>query len=98
MNASSIESRFAEIGARVKVITNPSITRGFTIDIQQDTKGEFFELRVPEHPANGLDIAVAQIEPKNRHLLLMVRRKRPRKHLDRYLCGHDERSWFVAAV
>jgi len=98
MNANSIESRFAEMGARVKVITDPSITRGFTIDIQRDTKGEFFELQVPEHPSNGLNVSVAQIEPKDRHLLLMVRREMPKKHLDRYLCGHDERSWFVAAV
>ena len=39
-----------------------------------------------------------QSEPKQRHLLLLVRKLADKPQLDRFLCGHDEREWFVAAV
>jgi hypothetical protein len=39
-----------------------------------------------------------QSEPKQRHLLLLVRKAADKPRLDRFLCGHDEREWFVAAV
>src|SRR3982750_3601811 len=38
---------------------------------------------------------VLQCERHDRHLLLLV--KTPTAN-DRFLCGHDERQWFVAAV
>jgi hypothetical protein len=38
---------------------------------------------------------VLDVRPADRHLLLMVR-EAGEKH--KYLCGHDERHWFVAAV
>ena len=98
MNANQIESRFAEMGARVRLNLNAGITRGFRIDIQKDTNGEFFNLHAPAHPAGEMDVLVAQVEAKKRHLLLLVRQTAPRKQVDRYLCGHDEREWFVAAV
>ena len=40
----------------------------------------------------------SQAEPKQRHLLLFVRKQGEKPQLDRFLCGHDEREWFVAAV
>ncbi|MCI0538104.1 MAG: hypothetical protein L0Z50_23080 [Verrucomicrobiales bacterium] len=98
MNAKQIASRFDEMGARVKLNLMPGITRGFRIDIQKDTDGEFFDLRVPEHPAGVMGVSVLQVQPKDRHLLLLVRHTAPRKQVDRFLCGHDEREWFVAAV
>ena len=45
-----------------------------------------------------LDVTVMQSEPKQRHLLLFVRKPGDKPQLDRFLCGHDEREWFVAAV
>jgi hypothetical protein len=39
-----------------------------------------------------------QAEPNQRHLLLLVRKPGEKPQLDRFLCGHDEREWFVAAV
>jgi hypothetical protein len=38
------------------------------------------------------------MEPKQKHLLLQVRKAGAETQLDRFLCGHDEREWFVAAV
>ena len=58
-----------------------------------DGDGEFFEIR----RRGGADarIEVLDVQPSDRHLLLMVREgdQKPK-----YLCGHDERHWFVAAV
>ena len=59
MNAKHIQSRFAEMGARLKVQEVPSSWRrgdrvwidpvDFAVDIRRDGAGEFFELRVPTH-------------------------------------------------
>jgi hypothetical protein len=96
------------MGARLKVREIPSRWRqgnrawtdpaDFAMDIQRDGKGEFFELRVPTHLSDALDVSVMQSEPKQRHLLLAVRKLGDPPQLDRFLCGHDEREWFVAAV
>jgi len=108
MNTQPIESGFAQMGARVKVREIPSRwTQGdrswitpqdYSLDIRRDGKGEFFELRVPTHLSDTLDVTVMQSEPKQRHLLLFVRKPGDKPQLDRFLCGHDEREWFVAAV
>ena len=108
MNANNIESKFAAMGARLKVREIASHWRqgdrtwtspnDFAVDIQRDGAGEFFELRVPTHLSDSLDVTVMQSEPKQRHLLLAVRKLGDKPQLDRFLCGHDEREWFVAAV
>jgi len=107
MKTDKIESRFAEMGARMKVreiaprwnrwngrVQSPD----YAVDIQRDRNGEFFELRVPEHLRENIEVTVMQSEPKERHLLLSVRKTGDKPQLDRFLCGHDEREWFIAAV
>ena len=96
------------MGARIKVREIASRWRqgarawvspaDFAVDIRRDNAGEFFELHVPTHLSETLDVSVMQVEPKQRHLLLFVRKQGEKPHLDRFLCGHDEREWFVAAV
>lgn len=108
MNTQSIESGFAQVGARLKVREIASRWRqgdrswidptDYSLDIQRDGSGEFFELRVPTHLSDRLDVTVRQSEPKQRHLLLFVRKPGDKPQLDRFLCGHDEREWFIAAV
>src|SRR5436190_826775 len=108
MNAKQIESKFAEMGARLKVREVPSWRSesdrhwnklaDFAVDLRSDGAGEFFELRLPTHLRETLDVSVAQAEPKQRHLLLFVRKSGDKPQLDRFLCGRDEREWFVAAV
>jgi hypothetical protein len=108
MKAKNIESRFAAMGARLKVREIASRWRqgdrtwvdptDFAVDIRRDGSGVFFELRVPTHLSDSLDVSVMQTEPKQRHLLLAVRKSGDKPQLDRFLCGHDEREWFVAAV
>ncbi len=46
----------------------------YALDIRRDGQGEFFELRVPTHLGDVLDVTVMQSEPKQRHLLLSVRK------------------------
>lgn len=108
MNAIQLESRFAAMGARMKVREIPSRWRqgvrtwiepqDFAMDLRQDSNGQFFELRVPTHLSESLEISVMQALPEERHLLLAVRNTAGKPQLDRFLCGHDEREWFVAAV
>ncbi|HEY1789631.1 MAG TPA: hypothetical protein VGJ73_15865 [Verrucomicrobiae bacterium] len=108
MNAKQIESRFAAMGARMKWREIPSRWRqgdrtwldpaDFAMDIRKDGTRQFFELRVPTHLSQSLDVSVMQAEPKQRHLLLFIRKNGDKPQLDRFLCGHDEREWFVAAV
>jgi hypothetical protein len=88
-----LEHRFATIGARVKMPDGPRLGLP-TIDIRRDGRGEYFELRFP---GGGREVAleVVDIRPSERHLLLLVRDGAAKS---KFLCGHDERHWFVAAV
>src|SRR5689334_115254 len=108
MNAIQLKSKFAAMGARMKVREIPSRWRQgdrswiqpkeFAMDLRRDGHGQFFELRVPTHLNESLEITVMQAMPEKRHLLLAVRNTEGKPQLDRFLCGHDEREWFVAAV
>ena len=69
----------------------------YAVDIRRDRDGAFFELRVPTHLSETVEATVLQSEPKHRHLLLLIRKTDEKPQLDRFLCGHDEREWFVAA-
>jgi len=89
------------MGARFR-ITEPSASRrerrdNYAIDIKKDRKGKFFELRIPGAMEQDIEVDILQKTPAERHLLLLVK-NHGRKQKDRFLCGHDERSWFVAAV
>ena len=50
---------------------------------------------MPRSQEASLGLTVLQVQPQERHLVLLVRES---KWKDRFLCGHDEREWFVAAV
>jgi hypothetical protein len=98
MNAKQIECKFAMMGARFKVNVVPAQRQSgdYAVDIRQDRRGAFFELRVPEPMRRSLDVNVLQTDKRDRHLLLFVRPSKGKAA--RFLCGHDERAWFVAAV
>jgi hypothetical protein len=101
MNSKQIEAQFSAMGARFRTRIVPENRRGqsdYAMDIQRDRRGELFELRVPDSLSDQLEVNVLQVCPHERHLLLLVRRDRPERTLDRFLCGHDEREWFIAAV
>src|SRR4029077_12514723 len=70
---------------------DPSIP--IALDIQSDRHGEFFE--ITQRRDTPAPIEVLDDQPGDRHLLLLGRDGNE-KH--KFLCGHDERHWFVAAV
>jgi hypothetical protein len=95
MNMQVIERHFAKIGARAKLridLRRDSRT-GAAIDVRRDRESEFFDIAVGrDTPA---ELSVVDAQPSLRHLLLMSRDDAA-KH--KFLCGHDERHWFVAAI
>ncbi|HZL89357.1 MAG TPA: hypothetical protein VFB96_13410 [Pirellulaceae bacterium] len=95
MDTNLIVRHFARIGARALVRVQAPVRResGVVIDVRRDREGEFFDLDI----ASGLtlEVSVVDIRPDLRHLLLMSRVGNDRH---KFLCGHDERHWFVAAV
>ena len=66
MNANHVESKFAIMGARLKVSVLPEqrVSKDYAVDIQRDRHGEYFELRVPEKLSHQLDVNVLQTDKK----------------------------------
>lgn len=93
MDIQLLQKHFGQMGARVKlreVIPSRWQRNLAGIDIATDAKGEFFDLRI--NPIEPIDYRVVDLRPDQRHLLLMGEQK------NKFLCGHDERHWFVCAV
>jgi len=92
MDTSVIERQFTRIGARAR-FREARRQDGVSIDIGHDREGEIFEIGLGANPPE--ELLVLDSQPRLRHLLLMSRQD-DGKH--KFLCGHDERHWFVAAV
>jgi hypothetical protein len=97
MDTNLLDMKFTRIGARLKIADRPSrrtrISGVVSLDVQVDRKGEFFE--IARQTGAEAEVAVLDLQPIDRHLLLMVREG---KDKSKFLCGHDERHWFVAAI
>jgi hypothetical protein len=93
MNA--IESEFARMGARAKVHATPHV-RDVEVNVFRDRVGEYFVVRHRE----DVDVAVLEVAAWNRHLVLAAQDRGMAEEPAEFtfLCGHDERHWFVAAV
>lgn len=99
---SNLTLKFEKMGARVKVAEgdNPMATP-IRLDVLRDKNGEYFDLRINNPEA---EVTVLDVQPDDRHLLLLVRRPNElrgggvRYEKAKFLCGHDERHWFVAAI
>lgn len=96
MRQDSLSKHFEAIGARVKFgpLKRQRWPREgrfapYTIDIKRDRKGSFFDFGLTE---KAPEFEVLQVVPKERHLLLFT------SEGERFLCGHDERHWFVAEI
>jgi hypothetical protein len=113
MNTQLLARPFTAIGAQIEVeIDTPRVRRfgrplsrlnmvqDFTLDVRQDNKGERFALLVRPNLEEVLEFQALDVQPERRHLLLLAKRL-DRSDMDskqKFLCGHDERHWFVAAV
>jgi hypothetical protein len=95
MDIELLRAKFGRIGARLHVTEVVGRgQRGAGIDIRADKTGEYFDIRV--RASDSVDYEVVDLQPKLRHLLLLARREDSAK--EKFLCGHDERHWFVCAV
>jgi hypothetical protein len=93
MSSEVLQRRFAAVGARVKVVDRP--WRGaLRVNVRADRRGEYFDLRFAGD-GHEPEVLVVDVQPRDRHLLLLAR---VGEETSKFLCGHDERHWFVAAV
>ena len=98
MKIDLLNKKFERIGARLKVNRRPQRRRrqfrdSLSLDIGSDRKGEFFEVRPSD--SHETEVQILDVRPAARHLLLMARENDVKS---KFLCGHDERHWFVAAI
>jgi hypothetical protein len=85
-----IADKFEKMGVRARIVQDPRAT--VRVNVLRDGSGEYFELR----HGQDVNLTVLDVRPADRHLLLMAHQSgQPRS---KFLCGHDERHWFVAAV
>lgn len=96
MNA--IAQHFAKLGARAKVRQGSRLE----LNVLNDKEGEYFDIQVAD-----AELAVLNIDKPGRHLLIQTRQPGgsgeavkggERFTTQKFLCGHDERHWFVATV
>ena len=96
MDIGLLQKKFVDIGARLKIGEAPPSRWGRSfagINIRTDGRGEYFDILVESGDAVEYD--VVNVRRELRHLLLMARRASSK---EKFLCGHDERHWFVCAV
>lgn len=107
---SNLDRYFSRIGARVRVLQDvlvadrPSAARThrepprIVLDIRRDDKGEYFEIQTAPGPQ---EIVILNVQPQEKHLLLLSRQFGEQGLLlakQKFLCGHDEKHWFAAAI
>lgn len=103
----TIEKAFARIGYRVRIEKNfladtatvavarqrvRAMPAPIRVNVLKDRRGELFQVSTGE----GIALHVMQTDCTLRHLLLYACDRENAKY--RYLCGHDERGLFAAAV
>jgi len=103
---SDLNRFFSQMGARVRVLEGVSLESGsreeaprIALDIGRDKHGEYFEIRTAI--GSNQDIVVLDVRLRERHLLLLSRQFGEQGQFlakQKFLCGHDERQWFVAAI
>ncbi len=101
MNIEIIERHFERLGARVKVgpwaparmAARPRLD-GLAVDVKSDDRGAYFDIQVD---SVLIDLAVVDVQPQDRQLLMLARYLSAARE-ERFICGRDERAWFVAAV
>jgi hypothetical protein len=98
MDTSNLQIKFARMGARIKVADRLARRRRvasgvISLNVGEDQDGEYFE--IVRSPLADPEVAVLDVETADRHLLLLARDGGEKQ---KFLCGHDERHWFVAAI
>lgn len=100
-DANVLERPFKKMGARVRFEEIRPDGRNqdsapVLLNVREDRHGEYFLVS----RRAGVSVEVLEVLPEDRHLLLLTRTPDRRGHETkaRFLLGHDERHWFVAAI
>jgi hypothetical protein len=97
MDITALQTKFHRIGARLQVrdLASQVFERGMAIlNVVKDHDEEVFYIALD--PRDTPEISVLDVQPADRHLLLMTRNADGEKR--KFLCGFDERGFFVAAI
>lgn len=97
MDVASLVQRFEAIGARaaVSIAAVKAFDHPIRVDVRTDRrKVETFELSIREDAW----ARVVDASRGDRHLLLHAGREGDARRPYKFLCGHDERHWFVAGI
>jgi hypothetical protein len=96
MDTHLLQKHFGRMGARVALrVVEAGRFRPSPdgIDIRHDDEGEYFDIRLPSNAT--ISYEVVDVDERLKHLLLLARDGNSK---NKFLCGHDERHWFVCAV
>ncbi len=107
----NIEKMFQKIGAEVRVVSGgdrvgdrsvQSQRSPVILDVIDDRGKESFEIAFRSaDDLNSTTLSILEVIPEDRHLVLLARQTDEDGRVlrkDHFLCGHDERHLFVAAV
>lgn len=98
MDFPALHKQFARIGARLQVddLRIQVFEKGAVIlnVIKDENDEEVFYMAI--NPKDAPEISVLDVQPADRHLLLMTRNADGEK--SKMLFGFDERHWFIAAI
>ena len=87
----TLEKKFQQMGATIEVHPR-RMGAEYTIDVR---KGKFI-IGINAALKGLKRITVLDQDKADRHILLLV--ETHDRVTDKYLCGHDERDWFVASI
>jgi hypothetical protein len=90
----NIQKKFEEIGAKVLIEENNTTDTDFRMDIVDRKAEEVFSISMKKH---DIELQVLQTRKDIRHLLLMAKNKKLNTH-EKFLCGLDERHFFLVGV
>ena len=98
MSTETIQKQFQKMGADFKVTGPLAFQNGdYTFDVRE---GNF--IIAIRGDKSQYDFNVIEADPNDRHILIDValpgRDKSNKPVKEKWLCGHDERDWFIAAV
>jgi hypothetical protein len=89
MNTATLQKQFARMGAQLELRRRDD---GFSVDVERERRATHFAIS----SGPGIEISVGDVQPRDRHLVLVIRDRLDQSH--KFLCGHDERDWFAAAL
>ena len=107
-NLDYLNKPFEKMGAELETTVSQRLSSRFIrsssneIGYSMDIRDGIFKLDIVEgeNPTMDIELTVVDVDVKDRHLLLNVTeiREHNKRIAHKFLCGHDERDWFVAAV